>query len=299
MRATGRYVVASLALGAIATWGSEMLFWSAPREPVGALDTALTLLAYSICAAAALSAVLIMRAQGLAAAFLGGAIMGLLLEGVVVATAYDAFPFQLVWTPLAWHGLITGLALIGLWRWAIAAPRRLAALIAALAAFGTLWALYWPLERTNLPAWPDLAFYLIGLGLFVPCHILLDRLGSLELPPRWVLALAPAIAALVWLVQLALTLDWRRLALLPTLALLVFALRGRRSPGTPLPLLAAHHWTHHLLFLLVPALITLGATLLWPLTGGLPVNTPLALLTSTTSLLATIWLLARALRRPT
>ena len=64
-----------------------MFFWSVSRTPIDLLDLAFTLIAYSLCVAAALSAVLWTRAQGLAAAFLGGCILSGRTAGRAVAAA--------------------------------------------------------------------------------------------------------------------------------------------------------------------------------------------------------------------
>ncbi|MGV3491027.1 MAG: hypothetical protein ACO1OG_06855 [Devosia sp.] len=279
-----RYVLASLALGAIAVWGSELLFWSAPTAPLGVFDLPLMLLAYGLASAAALSAVFLTRAQGLPAAFLGGCIMGWLVEGVVVATAYDAFPYQLVWTPMSWHGLLTGAALVAGWRWSVTSPLRMAVFIACLTAFGTSWALYWPLERTSMPGLPETATYLVGLGFLVPAgQILLDRLGPLERPPTWVIAIAPGLFAFTWLMQFALSLEWTRLALPIVIAATVLVLcRTRRADR--LELGRVQNWSRHLWLLLVPAGIAISATTLWPITGGRPTNQAIAIATSVAAL---------------
>ena len=57
MRATVGYVLAALALGGIGYCGSEALFWSFPPEGVTLLDWALTIVAYALAGACALSAV--------------------------------------------------------------------------------------------------------------------------------------------------------------------------------------------------------------------------------------------------
>lgn len=275
-----------------------MFFWSAPTAPIGLIDLPLTLLVYSLASAAALSAVLLTKAQGLPAAFLGGCIMGWLVEGVVVATTFEAFPFQLVWTPMAWHGLITGAVLVGVWRWAVAAPLRLAATIVALVLFGAAWAQYWPLERSAMPSLLEVTLYLAGLGLLVPVgHIVLDRLDPIETPPRWLLATPPVLFALVWLVQLVLTLDPTRLALPVAIGLATLAMRGtgRREPSLRLhpasrPLL---HWV----FLLVPLGVAISASWGWSTFGGLAVNGPIAIATSVASVAIFAVLLGSALWR--
>jgi hypothetical protein len=92
----GKYAAVVASLGLIATWGSENFFWSAPPDDLTLLGLLITWIAYTVCVAAALSAVLMSGVRGWPALFLGGAIMGWLVEGVVVGTMYEAFPFQLV-----------------------------------------------------------------------------------------------------------------------------------------------------------------------------------------------------------
>lgn len=114
------------------------------------LDFALTVVAYSIAVGVAISAVIWSGLGGMAGAFLGGCIMGLMSEGVVVATIYQGFPLQLVWTPLAWHGVITGGVVLGLGR-ARLSIGRMALIWAALGLAGAYWAQFWTEERQELP----------------------------------------------------------------------------------------------------------------------------------------------------
>ena len=53
-----RYIVLSLVLGGLSVWASENLFWMMPPPGITPLDFTLTLIAYSIAAAVALSAVI-------------------------------------------------------------------------------------------------------------------------------------------------------------------------------------------------------------------------------------------------
>ena len=279
-----RFIWASVALGLMAFWGSEVLFWSAPKPDFSALDVVATVVAYVLCASLALGVVVRAGVQGLTAAFLGGVITGFLVEGALVGTIYDAFPLQLVWVPVAWHGVITGGVVVGLGR--VPGARAKALVWAGLGVFGGVWALYWPLERA-MPGAVAVVAYLAGLGLLVPLgHSILDRVGEVKVAPWWAMALPALVVGAAWVWQGVASLDPLRLVLPVVLAGLVWlAFRlGDRGPlrlGAPVPV-----WRHGV-FLLAPlvtaAIAVWGGTTL----GGLPTNWPVVLGTSAVGL---IWL---------
>ncbi len=260
-----RYVVLALVLGGLSVWASENLFWMMPPPGITPLDFTLTLIAYSIAAAVALSAAIWSGLGGLAGAFLAGAILGYLSEGVIVGTVYLSVPFQLVFTPLAWHALITGGLVLGIGRAAaVLRPGRMALIWAGLGLAGAYWAQYWPSERDGLPEFWQFAGYILGLGLLVPlAHGAMDRLGHLPHPPDWVLWIAPAIAVLVWGAQTVAEMNPVRLVLPVFLGLILWVMRrlGLRSApvslGTPVPF-----W-QHLLFLIAPLIMVILAPLGW------------------------------------
>ncbi len=194
---TLRYVAASLCLGWIATYASENLFWMVPPPDLTLTIFGVTWLFYSAVSAAALSAVLMTGVSGLWAAFLGGAILGFGVEGAVVGTMFEAFPLQLVWTPLAWHALITGGIFIGLARMPMRAGTAVT-VWGSVALTAVAWALFWPSEREVLPGAGALAVYLLlPACLSIPALRVLDRLLPLVPPPRAVLLVAPAFSC--WL----------------------------------------------------------------------------------------------------
>lgn len=189
MRGGLAYLLASLSLGWIAVWAGENLFWTTPAPDLRLVELLLTWGVYSVAAGAALSAVLWSGLGGWRAAFLGGALLGFAIEGAVVGTMYDAFPAQLVWTPLAWHGLISGLCVLGgglaLARGSVA--RQVAGLM-ALGVFGAVWGLYWPTEGKALAGWGGMAVYLGLCGVGVALGLgLLSRVGPAG-PARWAVA---------------------------------------------------------------------------------------------------------------
>lgn len=283
---TWRYVGASLALGAVAVWGSEALFWSAAPAGLTAPDLVLTCGAYALACACALSAVAWSGCGGLAGLFLAGALVGWLVEGVLAGTMYAFLPFQLVWTPLAWHALITAVGVLGIGRasarWGFLAQ---ASAMVGLGAFGGVWAAFWPLERTDLPggwpgAWGVLA-YLGGTALVLPfAQVALDRVGRVPRPPTRVLCVAPAFMLALWVAGWAVQPAPARLALPLLLAATLWAMRRLGGQGRAVSLGAPPEraW-RHVLVLLAPCVAASVAGLAWR-GGGWEVNWAVALGTS-------------------
>jgi hypothetical protein len=238
-----------------------------PAADLTPLQWGLTVVAYSVASAVALSAVIWAGVGGWPAVFLGGAIVGYMSEGVIVGTIYQSDPplFFLVWTPLAWHALITGGVALGLGRAGAAlAPWRMALVWTAYGLFGAFWAQYWVAERADLGATPGLAVYLVGCGLVVPlAHAVMDRMGNLPRPKAWVLWVAPGIAAAWWGAASVMDPNPMRLVLPLILVLILWMMRrlGDRlrpvSLGVPVPV-----W-QHLLFLIAPLLVSLLAPVGW------------------------------------
>ena len=282
MGGTGKsqYLALAVVLGALSVWASENWFWVVPPEGLDFGELALTVAAYAVAAGVALSAVIWSGMGGLSGAFLGGCLMGLMSEGVIVGTIYEGFPLQLVWTPLAWHGVITGGVVLGLgrqpkwWIWA------------GLGLAGAYWAQYWPSER-GLPGLGMFAAYILGFGLVVPlAHLVMDRVGVLPRPAAWVLLVAPGIAAFVWVAQTMADPNPLRLALPVMLVWILWVMRrlGRGAEvalGTGAP-------GRHLMFLLAPALMVGLAPLGWSMGWGtMEANWVVAL---ASSLVAVVWL---------
>jgi hypothetical protein len=220
----------------------------------------------------------------------------------VVGTIYAAFPFQLVWTPLAWHALVTGLGVVGLSRSSSRWPLRVQ--VGAWVALGLAtgaFALYWPLERGAMPGAAATAAYLCGWGLLVPlANVILDRIGTLQAPKRRGLLVAPALVTAIWALLAVTSLNPLFLALPAVVALAVWIMRrlGDQNPDRHLPLGTAppRPW-RHLVFLAAPATTTLVATLGWSATDGVATNVVVALGTGLASLGVLAKLIRDALRR--
>lgn len=299
MRGGLAYCAAALCLGWVAVWGSELMFWITPPPGTTIPGLVLGWGLYSTAAAATLSTLLWSGLGGWRAAFLGGAFLGISIEGAAVSTMYDAFPVQLVWTPLAWHALITGLVITG---GAFAATRgpllQQVAGTFALGLFGAVWGLYWPLDHGQLASLPLMLAYLglTGAGAVVALA-LLSRLPAL--PARgWWLWLAPAAIALLWVIGTVAAPSPLRLSGPVMAGLTVWAMRRLGGEGAaptfgpPLPpgRLA--------LLVLAPLTTALFAVAGWGTLGGKPVNIPIALVTGALGLGLWLWLLWRAFSRP-
>lgn len=284
-----KYLLLALCLGALSVWGSENFFWTMPPPGIAPLEFAMTVVAYSIAAAVALSVVIWTGVGGVKAAFLGGAIVGYMSEGVIVGTIYQPMPpfFYLVWTPLAWHALITGGIILGLGRVRFSPARRVV-LWGGLGLAGAFWAQYWPSDRGALPDFGLFAVYILGLAVLVPlAQVVMDRMGQMPQPGRWVLWVAPLIAALVWVAQGVAEMNPFRLVLVGVLALLVWVMR-RLGGAAVVSLGPAVPVWHHLLFLIAPALTVGLAPLGWAQGWGtLGANWVVAIATCAVSV---IWL---------
>lgn len=262
-----RYLALSLLLGGVTVWGSENLFWSMPAADLTPVTWGLTVVAYSVASAVALSAVIWAGVGGWPAVFLGAAILGYMSEGVIVGTIYQPDPplFFLVWTPLAWHALITGGVLLGLARsGARLGAWRMALVWAAYGLFGAFWAQYWMAERTDLGATPALAVYLVGCGLVVVlAHVVMDRMAVLPRPKAWVLWIAPGIAAAWWIVASVMDPKPMRLILPLVLGLILWVMWRLGDRSRSVSLGASVPVWRHLLFLIAPLLVVMLAPLGW------------------------------------
>lgn len=255
----------------------------------------MTWIAYALASAAVLSAVGLTGIGGVRALFLGGVLMGLIVEGVVVDEMYLAFPFQLVWTPLAWHGLITGVCIVGLGRAGPHWPlwRHLAALI-VLGLFGAVFASFWPVDRDTMPPGEVVLVYLAVIGLVVPLgQGVLDRIGEVPRPPLWVALIVPGLVVALWLAKTLAMPEPVRLAFPAMVAATLWAMwrLGARGPVGFGPRAAL--W-RHLLFPLAPALTALIAVPIWENIGALEGNVVVAAITVPLSLVWWLWLLWRA-----
>ena len=296
--ATLRFCAASLCLGAIAFWASENFFWSAPPDDFSYLHLPLLWMIYSLASACGLAAVMLTGIRGWKALFLGGAIMGFMIEGAVAGTMFQAFPLQLVWTPLAWDALISSLIIFGLCR--VAGKVSVLKLIAgwlAVGCLGATFATYWPTERPQMPGPAATLTYLAGVGLVVPvANMALDKIGPLTLPPRWALFLPLALLALGWAFHLFTTLSPIVICLPLLLALTLWIMQRLGTTAGPLCFEASSLPWHHALFMLAPLTTTALASISWTFLPGQVTNILVALVGGAISLVIFLLLAGQAIR---
>ncbi len=188
-----------IGLGLILAAASELMFWPVPMREIGPLAGV-----YGLAGLLAFLMVERAGARGLAAMIVAGGIFGLTIEGVIVQQVYLHLPFSLVWTPLAWHALLSvGVALVGL-RMALCAPtmRPGVAVSAAIGLFAALWAGYgWTgfLQEEGRAAstLPFAAQMLVATAMIAAGHNVLDRVPDAP-APRWLLTILAAMALGLW-----------------------------------------------------------------------------------------------------
>ncbi len=290
-----RYLGASCLLGITACWASENLFWFVPPPGLTVGTLAIAFLPYALACAAALSAVVYTGVTGARAVFLGGALMGFGVEGAVVGTMYEAFPLQLVWTPLAWHAVLSASGVLGASVLAARGPRsQRVGLYLFATIFLVVWGWYWPTERPDLPSLPKLVAYLFGYGLIAVLS-LCAALRLLPLAPSRLLWLGPLGIGLAFVIGTLASPSPVRLAGPVLVALTLATMRMHRSPAPtetiqlpptrlwPLPLAA-----------LTAAIVD---HLAWPHLGARATNVPIALLSGAIGAGAFIVLVVQGVRR--
>jgi hypothetical protein len=293
MRETWHLFGLSLALGAIAVFGSETLFWSFPAQTMGVAEYGLVVLVYGLACATVISAVLLTGAAGWRGFWLAGAMFGFLIEGVVVGEMYLAFPFQLVWTPLAWHMLLTAGVMLALVRksvgWSLG--RQCLTLAGMGLAYG-FWAAWWPLEKPVLPGFAAMAVYqFAGAGVAVLGFLAVNRFQRLPHPPHRVLWIMPVVALALFVVQTIFSPSPLRIFLPLMMRLTVWGMLRARGGGT-LPLPPAPAWRYLPLFL-VPVFSVPTAAILIHTLGAVPSNAVVALITCPVGLGLWLWQIFR------
>jgi hypothetical protein len=291
------YLLAALALGGVGYCGSEALFWSFTPEDLTPTEWLQTVAFYALAGACALSAAIWSGLGGWRGVFLAAAVAGFVVEGVIVSEIYEAFPFQLVWTPLAWHGAVTGLVLFGLHRVLSRGPLlRQIWTMAGIGALLSLWSAYWPLERDDLPGARAIFLYQAGSALAgVLGLVAFDRLTRLPRPAWPILALAPGLTALVWIAEGISDPRPERLSLPAVLGLTLWAMR-RLGRGAGRPVWAPVPAGRHLPFLVAPLVVVGVSAFLVRGTAGLEVNVVAVLLLVPLGLGLWLWLLWKAAR---
>ncbi|KPU62760.1 hypothetical protein EP1X_06800 [Thermococcus sp. EP1] len=228
-------ILAVFSLGFILMFYSEMMFWARWRPEDTISGLLMTWFIYSVLAFFVLLFFERFCVDDIYSIFLLGAVFGWLVEGVVVQTAYEAFPFQLVWTPLAWHALISvliGLYFVGnaLSEWKF---KKAAAFFALLGAFWGVWAIYWKFEDGYAITTAEFAVYAFSTGIaLMASYIVFSLVRPRTFEPTkaetWIFSGVLAFFALSTVVAI----PFSPLVLLPLLGVSFYALKklsGRES----------------------------------------------------------------------
>lgn len=168
-RAALRSIAFVLGVGAVSWAWSEVGFWAHVRSDDQPATWVLTWLMYSLAAAVALRTLRRWPGADLPRLVLVGSLYGWVVEGVVASTVYQAPPFTVIWTGVAWHGL---LAVVLGWRLlpraVLRGGRRAWLACAAVGLAWGLWSVGWwaaPPDAGQLAATPDVTAYAAFVGI--------------------------------------------------------------------------------------------------------------------------------------
>ncbi len=179
-----RNIPLSLASGYILMFYSEYLFYGQLNDPGSPLPTVSDLVllyaVYSLMAYILMAFIRRYHIRTLSALLLVGAIYGWMLEGGIVATTYEALPWSLSFTGLAWHmPLDVLIGWYGMQRLLRTASRR-RMLFAALGlglfwGFWAVWTWYDGIQPPNPAAF--FSFSLLSVGLLMLAYWVNGRIG--------------------------------------------------------------------------------------------------------------------------
>ena len=275
MKTTLRNLTLALASGYILTFYSEFLFYGQLQDPGTPPPTALDLLLlwaiYSLMAYVVMALIRRYRVASLPALLVVGAAYGWMLEGGIVATAYESLPWSLSFTALAWHmpiDVLFGLYLVPKWL----RQKSAAFNLRAAALTGVLWGFWavWGGQVTPLrPAW-FLVFAFVTAGLLLGAYWVIGRVGLLHFQPRRGGMILAGVLFLAWAVVTAIAVPLSLLILPILLGVCWWALRRSAAVASPPDVLDALDGQPRLLNLLVWLAFPLIAALeyaFWASTG--------------------------------
>ena len=238
---------------------SENFFWTRPTEEhVGGYVAGWLL--YTFLTSALFTVINHFRVRSVWALFLAGSVYGWLIEGVIMQTMYESFPWQLSFTALSWHALIT--VLVG-WCYTRRTlfenrPGKTILLAFGLGLFYGVWSLNaWVQEGmfTSLPVYAR--FATISMLLLVASYVLHHRIALPAFQPGRVEVGVQVVFLGAYFIFVAIPAQPLALLILPPLLVLTgVALQRNRRRETradlPVSLQGRVMWWNYLLLLVVP-----------------------------------------------
>ena len=190
MRAAVWHLRVFLGMGLVFAALSELWFY-----PISGIVGLFELtLYYAVAAHVGLLVMMRLGAGGWLGFYLAAAFLGFVIEAVPVFEFFSAMPMTIVWTSMAWHGLVSGV--LGIWMFRAAAARGLWWFVGYAALFGGflgLWAgYYWSVEPEGLRFGEQLPW---AFGMFALGHVLIPAARSWQGADRWVMWIGGAVIA--------------------------------------------------------------------------------------------------------
>jgi F0F1-type ATP synthase assembly protein I len=228
----------ALSTGYILMFYSELVFYARYRpneDTIGSLIT--TWIVYSVLSYAFLSIVSVFKVRSIWALFLSGAVYGWSAEGIIVQTMYDNFPFQLSWTGLAWHDLIS--ILIGWYIVRVILHQnnvfKTMLLAGGLGLFWGFWAISWWLDDPKqIAALPTFSIFTFATSsLLILCYCIYDRNATAAVSlNKYDLYMAATLLAPYYIFITLRAVPISALILFPLLAVVMIALIKNRKTET-------------------------------------------------------------------
>lgn len=233
--------VVLVGFGAILVSISEFWFYELEAE----VDSIAIVLVYGLLGYVFLAMMRRMKTRSVAGFIVASALLGFLIEGVVVPVVYAMPPFSIMWTSLAWHGLITvGIGWVGVRHVLSVRPKWVAALwLSGFGLFLGAWnAFLW--NANEAPGSSEINWvwqpvplfaeqFLFGYALFLGGHLVFNRfsLSGLQVN-RGEYAALWAVCGVASLLTGAASGLWVFYPILPALvALCLYALSRDRAEG--------------------------------------------------------------------
>ncbi len=230
-----RAAALAASVGYVLFYFSELLFWARPRAEDSSVQWLWVWLTYSLAAYVALWLAWRFSVRSWWAMFLVGAAYGFTIEGVIVATMYEAPPLSISFTPLAWHALVS--VMVGWWaidravRRGRTLPFVWIGLVGGLA-YG-VWAINWWVEEGDqVPVGSFAAYSFAPAVLLIGAYLVSARLmGEGFSPTRPVTGVVVSLLAVQYVVT-GLFVTWLALVVLPPLAWLIWWALSRSASAT-------------------------------------------------------------------